>query len=304
MRILLLIFMIVTVGHPAFAQDRSALVTSFSGAGSYTRWGDVKPLHSVLILEPDDVVELKSGATAHLSFFKGGHVAIAKGPTKLKMTSEGSMLLSGTQPQRKNRDGSTIVPAGANLERMAGTLLFSKGLPEKGSPICGFARTWTSNPVIRWSDGTPPFQITVFDQMGETVWSATTDSRSLPYAGPELTPDKDYTAQIQSRELTNSGNFRLLSKETQDKISITKQWAEDLLAKEPNDPTPLVLLMTLYNENEMLDEAIALAQKGTNLFPNDAGIHIALANLLDYVDRYEEAREPRRRAEELLSPGP
>lgn len=314
MRFWMALLALAVLVQPVVAQEHhAALVTSFSGSGTYTRDQYVQPLHSVMILEPNDIVELKAGAVAHFSFLKDGHITVAKGPVKLQVEKAGAKLLSGTPPEKRRRDGRTIVPAGANLERMAGQLLFSKYPPKEGSPLCDFDHLWTINPVLSWTSGTPPFKITVFDPEGKAVWSATTNARSLPYAGPALTPDQNYTAEVSSKApeqndtaeflsepLMSSANFRIVSKATLDKISATERWVDDALMKRPDDLTPLVVLMALYNENEMLEEAIVVARKGVKIRPNDPGINFALANLLGIVERHEEAGLFRQKGQQLM----
>ncbi len=253
-------------------------------------------------LRPGDRLRLAAGSWARVVFLQGaagGRLERLTGPCTVEVGAAGMRLLSGAatalvverQPVR-----AALVP-GSNLGRMAGSVVRGSGnmiastmrpAVEQGPPRFTFETLFQG-----------PYTISVWDGDRE-LWSQQTEGTALDYGGPALNQDHTYVWTVRvADELQMRASFRLLSPQASQRLAEADALAREGLAAAPDDPTPAVLMLTLYKEALLLEEAASWAAELARLRPDDPGLHDTLSDLLYSLGRYEEARAEADRAAEL-----
>lgn len=293
-RRLLVLALAILLAGAAFAQDeRVALVTSLQGKGTVVRPHATVGLHNVMLLFPGDVVRLEAKARMTMALFRGGQRITAVGPCRLQLDAGGARLVEGKTPLARDaaRLSPSLTPGGQNVTRIAGAIAYAKMPPEEGAPQSTTARIWSGTPTLTWTGGQAPFTVRVSGPQGQ-VWEAQSSGRSLAWAGPRLAEDVTYYFEVlpAGSEMGAYGEFRIVSAAFRQKAAEAEKSARAAAKANPRDTTPWVLLMALYNENDMLDDAIRVGREATKVQPKDGGLRLALSKLLDLAGRAEEAQ--------------
>lgn len=294
MRTVLLIALLLAL--PATAADLRpvAMVTDLVGKATLER-EPVAALRIQSLLREGDRIRLASGAWARLVFMEGGRLERLSGPCLLRVEAGGARVLEG--PATAVRVERTPVrPAlvpGRNLDRMAGYATRGVVEPTMDPVVEG-------TPRFTWQSVLPgPFEVMV-TKRGHLVWSGRTADRALEYSGPPLEQDVTYDWYVSvSDEGGGQGIFRIVSGETRQRLKEADRQAREMLQADPDDPTPAVLVMTLYTESLLWQPAEEWAREAVRRRPEDPDLRATLAELLHALGRHDEARVESDRAWEL-----
>jgi hypothetical protein len=119
-----------------------------------------------------------------------------------------------------------------------------------------------------WTDdaNVGPYLVSVFlpangSQERTNVWSQELAAKSVAYDGPALTSGTTYVVEVQNDEKQLFDSFFRLQDGTVDMLNVAKAEAEKMVADNPQDATPHVLMHTLYSQMGRNDEA------GAALYP-------------------------------------
>lgn len=283
MRALAWILLGLLLAGAASPSDAVALVTDVSGPARVTR-GKVE--FAAMLgqsLREGDLVDVKDGSTVKLILMRGpaaGRQEALKGPCAARLGSSGAVLVRGPASARsvlQKETSAPLVPRGG-IERMAGRTLRSELRPRMD---------WASPGTPRWrwaEDVRGPFLLTVWEG-DRLVWEERTDGHELVYRGPKLREDVTYRWEFSRDDPWATPFFapmRVPSRASRATVEAARRACE---AMDPDDPARHVLLLDLYLEHMLLEEAADEAREALRLRPGDPNLEHTLTEILYLLGR-------------------
>ena len=283
MRVLLLLALLVLPG--AAKGERVAMVTDL--IGSVRRDGQL--VKTLQVLPAGAVLDVAPSARISLIFFQDSHMETLTGPCRIQMLDGEGRLVSGEPAQKSVRASTAMrLPSrGQQPETMGGTVQRSNGYPK-------LKRPQGNPPEFVWTDGDHPWVVIVTPrgQPSEQLWRSPPADGKVRYAGPELDLDRVYTFELQVPGTSSDEpqpplrRFMLMSPESLAQV----QAAESELAEAaPDDASARTLMMEVYAEHWMLEEALEAGRAALALRPQDAGLRDAVTRLLKELNRADES---------------
>lgn len=281
MRVLLLVcLLLLPVGA---GTERTAMITDLVGTARLAG----QPVKTLQVLSNGAEVEVSAKARISLIFFGDSHMETLTGPCRFQIAPKETRLLAGEPGQRLTLPPTAMrLPSrGERAETMGGTVQRS----EKSRLT--MPRTLTAPPVFTWEGFPEPMTVwlTRPGQATEVLWKSEPSSGGVVYTGPPLLEDVVYVWELRPVEPDFSEapwkRFVLLSQASQELIRA----AEAELGRAPEDDVVArVLMMQVYADHLMLEEALGAARSALALRPDDAGLKAGLNRLLRELGHPEE----------------
>ena len=289
-RLIALLLILLACALPGWAEvpaSPTAMVTDLVGRAADKQG---RPLRIQALLRTGDQVRLEAGGRMRLVFMQGaaaGRLECLSGPCLVEVGPAGARLLQGkagaVQVERQPLKPA-MVPGG-DLSRMA-------GLVTRNPIKLTMRRAMEGAPRFSWACFLPGlFTVSVLDG-DRVVWSTKTEKMDLAYAGPALREDYTYSVRVElaeedgpevGSETGQQARFRIVSREVRQRLAEAEIQARKMAKAEPGDPTPAVLMMALYLDNLMLEEATPWAREAARLRPEEPGLRDTLLELEDYA---------------------
>lgn len=256
MRLLFLVLLALVLPAAVHAAAPVAMVTDVQGSVPGASLGRS--------LEEGTTLVLGEGSRLRLIFMRGasqGRREVVKGPATVKV----------------GVSGSSVSPAGALVVEKAAApraLVPTRGLQRIGGSVerdaLRLALLPTIGPVrFAWKPSTPGESTVRVLDGARVVWEKQTPRRVLDYAGPALVPDRAYTWTVVHEGVTAKPRpFRVVSEAAREKLAEARKQATALAG--PDDPTPHLLMMSLYLDQDMLAEAASEARAALEIRPDPA----------------------------------
>ena len=281
-RVVLLLLLLMLPS--AAKSERTAMVTDLIGSVRL----DGHAVKTLQVLPAGAELEVAPNARISLIFFQDSHLETLTGPCRLQVLDGEGRLVSGEPAQKSVRASTAMrLPSrGQQPETMGGTVQRSNGSPQLARP--------QGNPLVfAWSGSDHPWVVVVSprDRADEQVWRSPPAEGSVRYAGPELDCDRVYTFELQIPEGGSDEpqpplrRFMVLSPESLEQVRAAET---ELAAAAPDDFSARALMMEVYAERWMLEEAVEAGRAALTLRPRDEGLKEALIRLFKELNRPEE----------------
>ncbi len=250
-------------------------------------------------LPPKSLLELRGGSKLTVVYFASGIQEEYTGPALVGVGLNRGKVFYGEESAR------SVVSSGSALIRAVDPA----ALPEKVDFGPVQVRLKFGTTTFEWETGIPgPYHLTVFlPARGKTprsvVWSQSTPEKSSDYTGPELNPEVTYVVVVDGagREKVAANLFRL-HEGSVEMFQAARQEADTMAAARPDDPTPHVLLSTLYTQHGRLEEAADAMGRALGAQPDEDAFIERMKDLTKhaseeadkntaFVRGYYEARE-------------
>ena len=267
---LILCFLLVALA--AHAQV-AAVVSDQVGPARYQVKGDWKDLGVLTSLPSGAVVDVAKGAKSSLSFVKGGRVVQLQGPCRAKVTPDGVKALEGQsriEVTNVARIEGSQMPRSVNFDQMGGLVR----VDEKTAPhTTSESVARNGEPLITWNfaGASEAFAVTVLDAETEDEvlrLELEPEARSAQLSGLEA--GREYTVLLATRTSDNAYEsehpLRVLSSNEQE---LLEQWEEKAKTEEF---AAQVLLLSLYLEKELWNDALTLSRKLREERPTDPNL--------------------------------
>lgn len=292
--------------NPASAKksDPSAMITHTKGVVKrHVKGGNGWSTAGVLTeLSCGDMILIKSGGMARIVFYRDTHSEILKGPCKVRIGSRSCVLKNGKKGRIRVLPSYRGIRAFKSIE--ASSVKFA-GVEARKRPDIVFVlspREFIAElkPAYEWEavNGADGYIIRLENLQGRELWNVSSKSARINY--PENQSPLDFNSSyfcdvraIKDHRVVARGSsaFKVLSGDKVKKIRILKQQADKQLKENPDDPTPLVALLTIYMENRILDEAFDTCSRLIKMRPDDKNIHYWMGRLYELKGMPDKAKE-------------
>lgn len=232
---------------------------SLQGAGS-TAW---KAAHLGASLYPGQTISLDKNSSCIITYFKNGPRLQVKGPTQASVQAQGLKVVSGPKDAIAPVPASRIyVRQGQNvgIEHLGVQGIRAIRFVEIQSPVHTVLST---RPAFRWHylAAHPNYTVFLFDSQGKAIWQRPATKEVLPYPKDEkpLVPGETYAWFPAAGEALGSMDqpeeFKVLDASSAADLDTLSRRLRANLKKNPQDPSPLKLLVMRYVELDLLEEA-------------------------------------------------
>lgn len=246
---------------PVLADSPSAMISSLNGSAMVIVDGkEAGAAEPMMPLAPKTLVEVRSGATMSVVFPATGEHDRITGPALIGIGQNRAKVFKGA-------DSALQVVSTANpLVKAVDPAALGEG-PSSGS--VKVTQDESSEKItFSWTDSSNagPYMCSVFlpaqgAQERTNVWSIEQASTSVVYDGPDLKDLTTYVVEVQNDEKMLADGFFQLAGGSVDMLAESKAQAEKMMAANPQDATPHVLMHTVYAQMGKNDEA------GAALYP-------------------------------------
>jgi hypothetical protein len=231
------------------------MITGLNGSAMVIN-GDQKTVaEPMMYLAPKSMIELRPGANMSVVFFSRGSHERFVGPALIGIGENRSKVFKGDQSGRQEVSSDSALIKAIDPHALA------EGPASGGVTVS----TADGKTTIAWQSTTPgPYLVSVFKpaQKGAPrvgVWAEELAASSVDYTGPALDPAVTYVAEVKAGQTSLAASqFRIAAGQAE-MLGAAKAEADQMVAANPSDTTPHVLMHTLYSQvGEHESAAIAL----------------------------------------------
>ncbi len=262
---LLILTLPVLADEPNAADGPSAMVTHLTGSAVMVVDGQKTFVEPMTHINPKTLVELRGGAKMTVVYFASGAQENYTGPALIGIGSNRGKVFHGDDSAR------TVVTTGSNLVKAVDPHALTE-TPDFGPVSITSADGKT---VFSWTtEKSGPYHVSVFKPaQGQTprtkVWAEQTNDKSITYGGPTLNSAFSYVVLVEvGRDKIGASLFREVDGSAQ-VFDNHQAEATKMSAADPTNPTPHVLLSTLYTQHGQTDKAKDSMQMAINAQPDE-----------------------------------
>lgn len=291
MRVVLLIWLLSVA-----AWANTAMVGDVKGPATV----DGTQLRALDTLSEGQKITLEEGAKVTLMFKGDGLRQRLAGPGVATVSKSGvtpkSLVAREMRPKKRK---SARVPDGLNLDRMAairtrvvGTSegkveesLALMGVPQFREPDSTITRSVLEpNPTFQWmlygDEAFAGYELVVFGHSTQKIVSG----RSVRLEKP-LSRGQSYQVMLTgtradgTRSVPSVITYRVLSSEQAQRLAELAQSYRQEFQAQPDDPSPILVLASVYAENQLLEQALTTLRDVVEQRPQDNNLKLALGDL-------------------------
>lgn len=301
-----LLIVFTGIHNPASAKksDPSAMITHTKGVVKrHVKGGNGWSTAGVLTeLSCGDMILIKPGGMARIVFYRDTHSEILKGPCKVRIGSRCCVLKNGKKGRIRVLPSYRGIRAFKSIE--ASSAKFA-GVEARNRPDIVFVlspREFIAElkPAYEWEavNGADGYIIRLENLQGRELWNVSSKSAKINYPKNQSPLDfnSSYFCDVRAVKenkviARGSSAFKILPGDKVKKIRILKQQANKQLKENPDDPTPLVALLTIYMENRVLDGAFDTCSRLIKMRPDDKNIHYWMGRLYELKGMKDKANK-------------
>ncbi len=300
MWVLILLWLVV----PAWAQ--TVMIGDVQGSASVAGV-QLKALDKV---DVGQEITLGPGARVTVMFQSDGLRQRLEGPGVGKVTNEGitpkSLVSREVRPRKRQ---SARVPEGLNLDRMAAirTRVVNTDESRESLALMGVPQYREKDATVSRAvmETTPRFSWLVYDDTAFSSYELVVFGHSKVEVNSEtslrlekpLERGEEYQVMLTgvrddgTRSVPSVITYRVLSQEQADWLAEYAEILREEFRVAPDDPSPMLVLASVYAENELLSQALSTLGGVLELRPEDQNLRLALGDLYLESGMTDRARE-------------
>ncbi len=237
------------------------MITSLNGSAMVISADGKHPAEPMMSLNSRTLIELREGSSMSVVFFSRGSHERFDGPALVGIGKNRAKVFEGAETARHE------VTSGSKLIKSIDPNALSETLPNGGLK----ASTSGDRTTVSWPSTTPgPYLISIYKpahgkEPRVGVWAEELASASVLYTGPRLDTQVTYVAEVKAGGNRIAATQFRVSGGSVESLGAAKAEADEMVAANPSDATPHVLMHTLYSqvgENEQAALALHPAMNG------------------------------------------